>query len=473
MKKGVISLALLLGLAGCGSPREYNYCFNGSTYVRCESSSENSNPGNSPGNSRPASPQSQNIEGVRLSQSSADSSGKVYFQEGREEVTIKLQEEDGSLISEPEKAKVLYFDGSDFECFKVDHPVYTTRLSCFPHNSEHLISLTPASLQVLHPENYTSGNDFDAVNNFADWNVGNGDYLGCWDKQQLEALIDQGVYIFRKIAGIFTLGLSEDFIDKAVDYLKDNLDEEMVGDVYVIIPSKHGFPGTTSVSTVLIRPRSYPGECGSGGCLPNAGKECHQGEVWSKDSCGNLENIVSYCYSGCFEGSCLSPDRESCPPTDDHPLYLQDNFSSLDVCRWESVGDVTSDGSGMMLNDASLYSRDVFDCPQDFDFSYRFRAFGTSPFYVMGLSGLPVFFNADAHPGELILGCQQFDMVEINSYNPVVENSFAFRRTGGQLKVTYNGNVVYSGSCSVDRGIIAIYGGEDGLKFDEIEFNCK
>jgi Pregnancy-associated plasma protein-A len=48
-------------------------------------------------------------------------------------------------------------------------------------------------------------------------------------------------------------------------------------------------------------------------CAPGAFQRCHQGDVWSEDSCGRLESKLDECgVQLCREGACEEPDAEPC-----------------------------------------------------------------------------------------------------------------------------------------------------------------
>lgn len=60
------------------------------------------------------------------------------------------------------------------------------------------------------------------------------------------------------------------------------------------------------------RPRARP-ERPDAQCAPGAFQRCHEGDVWSEDSCGQLEAPIEDCgVQLCREGACELPDPEPC-----------------------------------------------------------------------------------------------------------------------------------------------------------------
>ncbi|MBR9683002.1 hypothetical protein GOV03_00490 [Candidatus Woesearchaeota archaeon] len=190
------------------------------------------------------------VNGILLNSGITNSEGKIQFLEGNENVDLNIINENNQPV---ENAQVMYFNGSNFECFQIDHNNYAPHLECFAHNSSHTLSLTSSPLQVLNHNSQDNQQSQTAATNYASWTEANWDYLGCRDKPQLESMMDGGSYLVKALSKIFTLGFADVAVDAAYDHMKDNIGNDDVSHVYFFNPSAHGFYGTSTIWTMEFK----------------------------------------------------------------------------------------------------------------------------------------------------------------------------------------------------------------------------
>ena len=266
------------------------------------------------------------LDGVTIYEAVTDSTGKATFkdEESDEPVTVDLTIQDTTFpVSD---ANILYFNHPDFKAFSIAHPAFAPQLQIALHNSNHAYSLTPAPLQILYnqpaPEKEQSK---PGAEKFISWAEAGWQHTGCLNRENMLTLMKPGAYLIKKMGIVRTIGFSDDKFDKGVQYIEDNLSESTIAEVYVFIPSQHGFRGTTTITALDIK---------LGKCAENA---------------ANKEN-----------GKTGNTESSNCPG-----MLFCDEFSgsSLDKSKWNIINDPDiSVGGGWLnlYNASSVATRNAF-----------------------------------------------------------------------------------------------------------------
>ncbi|MBU0460418.1 MAG: hypothetical protein KJ597_06385 [Nanoarchaeota archaeon] len=281
------------------------------------------------------------VSGVRIVQNHANNEGRATFHSDNETVNIYLSGNDGNIINNPTQALVTYFDGSNFECYLVDHPQLIPRFECFEHNSDHqiydLILNTFDSIQEIIHNHYGNERSSTALNNFNTYAQG-WQNLGCRERDEIETMMTGGVFIIKKSSSLLSLGVSDNSVDDAANYLRDNgLTPNTVADIHIVIPSEQGLIGTSTVWTMNFRESVN-------GC---------EGAPTCQDECGPAGTS---CYS--------TTQREVCANTDSDPCLERtiENCGNNQHCE----------GEGRCVED-TVECRDECDTVGLFCFGYEIR----------------------------------------------------------------------------------------------------
>ena len=200
---------------------------------------------------------STTLDGVTISEAVTDSKGRASLIEAESEEEVNVDVTIQGTNFPVSDARVTYFDGSEFKGFLLSHPAFAPQLQIASHNSDHFYSLTPAALPVLHESNQKEQSHWAAVS-YLTWAEANWQYTGCLNHDNMVTLMKPGVFMFKKLGVVETLGIPEDAFDKGVDYQEKNLPETAVADMYVFIPSQQGMIGTTTITALDFR---FNGKC--------------------------------------------------------------------------------------------------------------------------------------------------------------------------------------------------------------------
>jgi hypothetical protein len=333
------------------------------------------------------------VNGISISSGKTNPDGEIRFREGSKDIDIYVINENRQPVND---AQVIYFDGSDFECFQADHRSYTPHpLKCFAHNSEHTLSLTTSSLQALHHGNDGNEQSKSAATNYSNWAEANWEYLGCRDKAQIESMMDGGSYIIKLISKIFTLGFSDSYSDMAYDYLKGELSEDDAGHIYFFNPSEHGFYGTSAIWTIDFMKKEVEncndnidndcdgkidledGDCTcTDECDYPGQKECVASYRWKE--CGNYDSdnclewsSLNVCGNNqiCEDGQCVPSCSDECSPSGYKTCVGNswkecDDFDSDDCLEWSSLNvcgsNQTCEG-GQCIDDIPVCADDSYE----------------------------------------------------------------------------------------------------------------
>ncbi|MBU0456613.1 MAG: DUF1566 domain-containing protein [Nanoarchaeota archaeon] len=174
--------------------------------------------------------ESPSNEPFNIKTATTDQEGKAYFTDTHtgEKVSILVLNDNNELVK---NSTVLYVDGNGFEFFRAEHPDYTIgAVHAYDHNSEHIVRLTASPLQVIE-----NGKDFSslAVNNYLN-NYPKGDYLGCWNEEEIMKAIESGSIMLKIESKIFSLGFDNNYVDKIEEWAKDKWPSSYVGHKWLL-----------------------------------------------------------------------------------------------------------------------------------------------------------------------------------------------------------------------------------------------
>jgi len=197
------------------------------------------------------SPQNDITSQEIIKTAATDSEGKAYFTDNQtgEQVAITTHNDLGEVVN---NTLVTFIDGNGFELFRAQHPDYVPGAPhIFAHNSEHILSLTQAPLQAILHNQSRNEQSQQGASNFVDFAQAGWEYLGCRTRQEVLDMMEGGSYIIKALSKIFTLGVSDDYLDEAKDYLANNLDENLVGHLWLYKPEGLG---TSSIWVMDFKP---------------------------------------------------------------------------------------------------------------------------------------------------------------------------------------------------------------------------
>ena len=152
-------------------------------------------------------------------------------------------------------AHVTYLDNINFKAFQNSHPDYQPSLEIAAHNSNHVYSMTSTPLIFRHD---TQGKERsnEAAKNFHDWLSGddfgapaNGIYMGCRNKEWIDNSVTFGSYIVKRLMDIFTFGVGTEFVDVGTEYIKSNMEDQIIAHIYSY---SHINPATTTITSVEL-----------------------------------------------------------------------------------------------------------------------------------------------------------------------------------------------------------------------------
>lgn len=390
------------------------------------------------------------LGGVTITEAVTDSKGKAYFtEEGTdEEVEVKVVIKDtGFPVAD---ATVLYFDNTQSEGFLISHLAFSPQLNIALHNSDHLYSLTPAPLQVLHnsseKENSKSG-----VETYLSWAEAHWEHTGCLTRENMLTLMKPGVFLMKKLGIVETIGFSDEKFDKGVQYIEDNLPESAAADVYVFIPYKHGFSASTTTITALDV--KFSGRCSYGSENNQNGNDYWGGSAGSSGSGSNNVNN---------DGN-QNSDRSDCPE-----MIFCDEFNgtTLNTSKWNIVNDsgINVYGGWLSLpNASSIAAQNRFEnsCA-DKQVDLRSASYVGSVY--LGNMGL----SANNDTG--ILSCEGEDAI-VNIAG--AENGLSLYKSRGLLSMLVDGEVT-SVPCSEDISYVQLTAGlNDLVEIDYVKVKCK
>lgn len=379
------------------------------------------------------------LGGVTITEAVTDSEGKAYFTEegSDEEVEVKLVIKDTDFpVSD---AAVLYFGHPNFKAFLLNHDAFSPQLQIAEHNSGHVYSLTPASLQILHnsaeKERSRSG-----AEKYLSWAEANWEHTGCLNRDNMVTLMKPGAYLMKKLGIVETLGFSEDTFDEGVQYIEDNLPESAVAEMYVFIPYKHGFSASTTTITALDV--KFSGGCSYGNSNTQPGDDYGSSSTGSGGNNNNDNDCSGMLFCDEFTGT------------------------ALDASRWNVVNDsgiAISNGWLSLPNASSIAAQDQFgDSCKDKQVDLRSASYVGSVF--LGNMGL----SANKDTG--ILSCEGEDAI-VNIAG--AENELSLYKSGGLLSLLAGGKVT-SILCSEDISYVQLTAGlNDKVEIDYVKVKCK
>lgn len=392
------------------------------------------------------------LGGVIISEAMTNQEGKAFFteEETGEEVEVKVVIKNTDFpVSD---ATVLYFDNQNSEGFLISHPVFQPQLNIAEHNSEHLYSLTPAPLQILHQSSEKEKSK-QGANRYISWAQANWEHTGCMNRENMVTLMKPGALLMKKLGIVETFGFSEEKFDEGVQYIEDNLPKSTVADVYVFIPYKHGFSASTTTITALdIRPN---GRCSDA-----------EDYKYGGDSEGNYEPEVGNESKEDNSGSNENNDGitdDQCPGT----LFCDYfNGTALNPSKWNIVNDSGIEVNGGWLslpNASSVAAQNQFgNSCKDKQVNLRSASYVGSVF--LGNMGL----SANKDMGILACG-EEEAMVDISG----AENGLSLYKSGGLLSLLVNEQVT-SIPCFEDISYVQLTAGlNDKVEIDYVKVRCK
>ena len=376
------------------------------------------------------------IGGVTISEAVTDSEGKAYFtEEGtNEEVEVKLViKETNFPVSD---ATILYFDNQQSEGFLISHPAFQPQLNIAEHNSNHLYSLTPAPLQILHRSSEKEKSRYGAER-YLSWAEANWEHTGCMNRDNMVTLMKPGAFLMKKLGIIETVGFSEEKFDEGVQYIEDNLPESAVAEVYVFIPYQHGFSASTTTITALdIRL--------DGGCLSKGFENTPSGNdnAYEGNNGGSGSDCSGMLFCDEFDGT------------------------ALNTSKWNIVNDSGIKVYGgwlSLLNASSIAAQNQFGSSCK-DKQVDLRSASDIGAVFLGNMGL----SANKDTG--ILTCGEEDaLVDISG----AENRLSLYKNGGFLSLLVNGQVT-SVPCLEDISYVQLTAGlNDKVEIDYVKVKCR
>ncbi len=373
---------------------------------------------------------SRTLGDVVMTEESTDSDGKAYF---REEVVAKGQteEEVEVAITAAEHplpdAAVLYFDNLFSEGFLVAHPTFAPQLNIALHNSGHQYSLTPAPLQILHRGNEKEQSK-EGAKRFFSWAKNKWEHGGCLHKKEMVTLMKPGTYLMKKLDVFETIGFSDRDLDKAVEYIEKEMPELSVADVYVFIPSKHGFRVTTTITAFDVKL--------TGGCAEDS--------LNSNDANDDHGDCAGLIFCDYFRGT------------------------SLNTIKWNVISDsgIEVYGSWLSLpNASSISTRNGFGSHCS-DINLKLKTGLSNGAFIFG-NGIELYAADDI----VKLRCGESEM--ISDISPEY-NTLELQTTKGALYVRINGSTRGSIPCYAKPNQVHITAGfNDLVEVDYVEVKCK
>ncbi|GEM_PF-6396195 len=378
------------------------------------------------------------LGGVGIAEASTDNKGKAYFNEDgtdeKVEVEVTIAGSDFPIAN----ANVVYFDNPDFKGFLIAHPAFQPQLNIALHNSEHLYSLTPSPLQIAHNKATPAKEQSQpGAEKYLSWAEANWIHTGCLNRENMVTLMKPGAYLMKKLGIVETLGFSEEKFDKGVQYVKDNIPESAVAEMYVFIPSQHGLIGTTTITALEIK---VGGKCADDP-LPNqngnnsTAKDTDQ----SKADCGNL------LFCDYFKGT------------------------SLNTNKWNIINDkgIIAYGGWLSLNQGSSIAAQ--------------KGFGTS------CADKSVTLTAIVDGGNISLG-NGIDFYAVNNIGKLVcgnvsknftiysgaDSTYLLKKKQGVLSAYLNGKMQTNIPCNQNIGSLQLTSGLiDIVEVDSVEVKCE
>ncbi|MBT5740204.1 DUF1566 domain-containing protein [Candidatus Woesearchaeota archaeon] len=188
---------------------------------------------------------------------------------------------------------------------------------------------------------------------YVDYDTAGWESLGCLNQEQLADRFDFGTMSIKSAFGVSLFGFTGDGEDIfeyiATEMREENIieeDEELAGDVRLMLPSRHGFPGTVALGVIDISGENGCGE----DCSPYSDPFCIDQQVHQTDACDN-DIYVMTCpeeVSVCEEGVCVEIEEDCLPAV---RTYCVDNAVwSEDSCGEESLEE--SCGTNQYCEDA-------------------------------------------------------------------------------------------------------------------------
>jgi len=389
------------------------------------------------------------LGGVTISEAVTDSDGKAYFTEeetGEEvEVYLTIDKTDFPVAD----AAVLYFDHPDFKAFSINHPAFAPQLNIALHNSEHLYSLTPAPLQILHlkpkPEKEHSKPAGEAYLYWAkSWKTSGWIHTGCLNRKELVTLMKPGVFLMKILDVLETIGFSEDDVDDVGQYLEENLPESAVADLYVFIPYQHGFMGSTTTITALDVKFS-------GGCS-------YENSDWNQSGSNDS-------YTESDDGDNNNSDGNV--GSDCSGTLFCDEFkgTELNTSKWKVINDAGIEVYGGWLSLPSASSIATWSGLENAckDKGVELRAAPYLGSVYVGKMGL----SANKNGGVLSCG-NESKIVSLSG----AENGASLYKSGGFLSLSVDGKVT-SVPCSEDISYVQLTAGlNDKVEIDYVKVRC-
>ncbi len=388
---------------------------------------------------------SADLGGVTIYEARTDSEGKAYFteEETGEDLEVKLLIKDTDFPVAD--ATILYFDGPDFEAFSLNHPAFSPQLQIARHNSDHQypLSLTPA---VIPHKGSGKEQSKTGAENYLSWAEANWEHTGCLNRDNMVTLMKPGIWAM-KVVGvdevINTISFSKDRFDKGVKYIRDNLPESAVADIYVFIPYKHGFSASTTTITALDVKFS-------GGCSYGDSGNTQPGDNYESGSTGSDGNSGS----GDSSNNCSGM------------LFCDEfNGTALNTSKWNVINDSGIEVYGGWLtlpNASSIAAQNGFGSScADKRVDLRTSAYGSSVY--LGNMGL----SAGNTTGILSCG-NQSKVANIAG----AENGLSLYKSGGLLSLLVNGQVT-SVPCSENISYVQLTAGlNDKVDVDYVRVKC-
>lgn len=375
---------------------------------------------------------SVNVGEVVITEAVTDNGGKALFTEkvlaqGQTEEDVEYEITGAEVGLPVADAEVLYFDNLFSEGSLVSHPAFAPQLNIALHNSGHQYSLTPAPLQILHKGNEKEQSK-EGAKKFFSWAKNNWKHRVCLNKGEMVTLMKPGVYLMKILDVFETIGFSERDLDKSAEYIKKEMPESAVADVYSFIPSKHGFRATTTITALEVK---LDGDCAEDNFNSNDANDDH----------GDCAGLIFCDY---FRGT------------------------SLDTGKWNVLSDsgIEVYGNWLSLPDASsIGTRNGFGnhCS---DINVKIKTGFSNGVFTFG-NGIELYAIGD----KVKLSCGAREM--ISDVSPEY-NTLELLTNKGALYLQANGSIRGSIPCSAKPNQMHITAGfNDLVEVDYVEVKCK
>lgn len=181
-----------------------------------------------------------------------DAEGQVRFTDAQSgnQVALSVKDPERNPLSDVE---VIYFDGDFFGGFGLYHANYEPKLEIAKPKNVHDYSFSADPMQAVYYETiHADRNELAARSLFA-WAIGGWEYLGCQVKESIAGKMAGGIWLIQKDDLLSSLGVSDTYVDQAVDQVQQQMDSASAVQIWRFNPSAHGVSAPVSFWVIDLR----------------------------------------------------------------------------------------------------------------------------------------------------------------------------------------------------------------------------